>query len=490
MRHAIRWWSALVGMVMGMVVASVAAFGGVAAPESWTGVVELPGGAKLEFSVALEEASGTISIPVQGVKDLPLADVTGRGNAIRFTIKPAGTPEATHAKFSWEVGEDGTAKDGLLRQMGQEFKVTAKRLAAGQEAPQMKRPQEPKPPFPYRTEEVEVKVADGHALAGTLTLPEGKGPFPGVILVSGSGPQDRDESLLGHKPFLVLADHLTRAGVAVLRYDDRGVGRSTGNFATATSDDFAVDALAALEYLSKRAEIDAAKVGIVGHSEGGLIAPMVAAKSEVPKFLVLLAGPGMRGVELLVLQGRLIAEASGADAATAARNAAASERVLRAIVEGASDEAVLKVLREVVEAELAVNESTKDRPAEERAGLVEQTVKQQAAAVLSPWMKRFLAIDPAESLRQVRVPVLALIGEKDLQVPPKENLAGIAAALKAGGNERGTLREMVGLNHLFQTAKTGSPSEYVEIEETFAPAALEAVSGWILEVTGGVGEKK
>jgi pimeloyl-ACP methyl ester carboxylesterase len=447
---------------------------------------------KLEFTVALEEAAGTISIPMQGVKDLALSDVTGRGPTIRFTLKPAGAPEAAHAKFSWDVAEDGTSKGGLLRQMGQEFTVTAKRLAAGEAAPEMRRPQEPKPPFPYLSEEVEIKVGESHVLSGTLTVPEGKGPFPGVILVSGSGPQDRDEALLGHKPFLVLADHLTRSGVAVLRYDDRGVGKSTGNFAKATSDDFGVDALAALEFLSRRPEIDAGKVGIVGHSEGGLIASMVAATSDLPRFIVLLAGPGMRGLELLVLQGRLITEASGADAETAARNAAASERVLRAVVDGKTDDAVRRLLREAVEAELAMNAATKDKPAEERAAMAEQTVQQQAASVLSPWVKRFLAIDPAESLRKVRVPVLAMIGEKDLQVPPKENLEAIRAALSAGGNTKVTLKEMAGLNHLFQTAKTGAPGEYVEIEETFAPAALEAVSGWIREVTGsgGAAEKK
>jgi pimeloyl-ACP methyl ester carboxylesterase len=302
-----------------------------------------------------------------------------------------------------------------------------------------------------------------------------------VILVSGSGPQDRDEQLLGHRPFLVLADHLTRAGVAVLRYDDRGVGKSTGDFQAATSDDFADDAQAAITFLAARGEVDAKRVGIVGHSEGGLIAPIVAARSEVPRFIVLLAGPGMPSVDLLALQGRLIAEASGVAPDAAKRNAEQSEKILAMVAAGKPDEEIKQALRGALEAEFAVNPETKDTPEAERASKIDQLTDQQWAAIGSPWMRRFLAMDPREALRKVKVPVLALNGERDLQVPPKENLAGIAAALKEAGNAAVTTLELPGLNHLFQTSKTGAPSEYATIEETFAPAALDAVTAWILK---------
>jgi uncharacterized protein len=448
-------------------------------PQRWEGSVELPGGMKLDFSVALTAAGGTISIPMQGVKDLALSDVT-IGESMGFTL-PLGSEKA-NAVWSFTLTANGDLAKGTLNQMGQEFASTLKRLGAGETAKGMNRPQEPKPPFPYASEDVTITVADGgHTLAGTLTIPAGKGPFPAVILVSGSGPQDRDEQLMGHKPFLVIADHLTRNGAAVLRYDDRGVGKSTGDFQAGTSDDFAVDALAAVTFLAKRGEVDPARVGIVGHSEGGLIAPMVAATSDVPRFIVLLAGPGMPSVDLLVLQGRLIAEAGGMSPEEAKRTSDMSASILAMVAANKPEDEVKKALREAVEAELKASPEHKDKTAEELATLTDQSMTQQWRMINSPWMKRFLAIDPREALRKVTVPVLAVNGGKDLQVPPKENLAGIAEALKEAGNAKVTTLELPGLNHLFQTSATGSPSEYATIEETFAPAALDAVTAWILK---------
>lgn len=464
-----------------------------AQPQRWEGSVELPGGQKLSFEVSLEKDSGTISIPAQGAKDLALTGITV-GEKITFTL--ALPNAAANAVWEFTASKDGKTAEGVLKQMGQQFPSTMRALAAGEVAKGSNRPQEPKAPFPYKSEDVTITVGTpnaspgpegepkGHTLSGTLTIPEGKGPFPGVILVSGSGPQDRDEQLLGHKPFLVLADHLTRKGIAVLRYDDRGVGQSTGDFAKGTSDDLAEDALAAIKFLASRPDVNPAQVGIVGHSEGGLIAPMVAATSDVPKFLVLLAGPGMPGADLLVLQGRLISEAGGVSKEDAARNAESSRKLLEMIREGKSADEVRAAFRQAIEEELATGPRTKDTPAEERAKQAEEMATQQASALSSPWMKRFLQIDPTIALAKVKVPVLALNGEKDLQVPPKENLAGIEQALKAGGNTRFTMKELAGLNHLFQTCTTGSPSEYADISETFAPAALQAVSDWILETTG------
>ena len=258
-------------------------------------------------------------------------------------------------------------------------------------------------------------------LAGELTIPEGSGPFPAVILISGSGAQDRDETLMGHKPFFVLADALSRRGIAVLRVDDRGVGGSTGSTMQATMEDSAGDVIAGLEFLKGRREIDKTKLGLIGHSEGGVIAPIVATKSMDVAFIVLMAGTGLPGDQIITLQTRLIAKSTGAN----------------------DDE------------------------------------------IKSPWLQYFLRHDPRPVLEKVKCPVLALVGEKDLQVPPKENLAAIETALKQGGNTVSTVKELPGLNHLFQNAKTGGIGEYSEIEETIAPSALTLIGDWIAERTGG-----
>jgi len=361
-----------------------------------------------------------------------------------------------------------------------------KRLAAGETAAkELKRPQEPKPPFPYESVEVtfENKAANA-TLAGTLTLPKGSGPFPCVVLVTGSGPQDRDEALLGHRPFLVLSDYLTRHGLAVLRYDDRGVAKSTGKFATATSDDFADDALAGLEFLKTRKEIDAKKIGIAGHSEGGLIAPMCAAKSKDVAFIVLLAGTGIRGAELLPIQSKLIAVASGTPEAEAERQAKESSAIFAMMVAGKSDSEVKEAIRVAVLKQLALEPETKDLPEAERKKKADQLVEEQSGELFSSWFRRFLVLDPRESLKKVTCPVLAVNGEKDLQVPSLVNLPQIEKTLRDSGNKDVMIIEFAGLNHLFQTCKTGSPTEYPQIEETFAPVALEGVTDWIRKHTG------
>ncbi|NJD20351.1 MAG: alpha/beta hydrolase, partial [Gemmatimonadetes bacterium] len=343
------------------------------------------------------------------------------------------------------------------------------------------RPQHPKPPFPYRAEEVAIPPGTpGVTLAGPLPLPQGTGPFPAVVLVSGSGPQDRDESLMGHKPFLVLADHLTRKGIAVLRYDDRGVGKSTGSFSTATSEDFAADALAAVAFLKARGDVGA--VGIAGHSEGGLIGPLAASRSADVAFLVMLAGPGLPGEEILYLQGDLIARAGGASEAQTAANRRIQEAMF-GVVRTQPDSTAA-----VTEMQHALQETLASLPADIRrameAELTPAALDAQIRQVNSRWFRFFLTYDPRPTLAKVRVPVLALNGALDLQVPAEANLREVEAALKRGGNADVTARLLPGLNHLFQTARTGSPSEYADITETMSPAALEAVSSWILQRFG------
>jgi hypothetical protein len=321
----------------------------------------------------------------------------------------------------------------------------------------------PRPPFPYRAEDVSfANPVGGHKLAGTLTTPPGAGPVPAVVLVSGSGPQDRDESLMGHKPFLVLADHLTRRGVAVLRYDDRGVGKSGGRFDGATSADFATDAAAAVAFLRGRPGIDPKRVGICGHSEGGLIGPTVAAADRLTVgFLVLLAGPGLPGFEVIQTQARDILKADGKSDKEVDALLALNRLSLGALMKPwVNPRPVLAA----VAGGLANPSADRWRP--KPPG--------------DPWVRHFLAYDPRPTLALVRCPVLALIGGKDLQVAAKPNLEAIKSACPWAD-----CRELPGLNHLFQPATTGSPAEYGKIETTFDPAALDAISAWVLAVQSG-----
>ena len=308
-------------------------------------------------------------------------------------------------------------------------------------------------------------------LAGTLTLPDGAGPFPAAILITGSGPQNRNEELLGHKPFLVLADHLTREGVAVLRYDDRGIAESTGDFTTATSEDFAADASAAVDYLKTRADIDVSQMGLVGHSEGALIAPIVATQRADVGYIVLMAGPGVTGAEIILEQSALIARASGAGGDAISRQQEAQKSWMKIAMSELPQEEAQKQLRQ----------NLRERFAEmSEEGFSEEMIEGQVAQTSSPWMRFFLTYDPRPTLRKVSCPILAINGEKDLQVPPYQNLPEIRTALKEGGNTNFEIVEMEGLNHLFQTAETGAPSEYAQIEETFSPKALRVISDWIL----------
>ena len=337
-----------------------------------------------------------------------------------------------------------------------------------------KRPQNPVRPYPYNDESVYFyNESAGIRFAGTLTYPESEGPFPAAVLITGSGPQDRDETVVGHRPFFVLADYLTRQGIAVLRYDDRGVGGSSGIYdGTDTTEDFAGDALAAAEYLKNRQEIDSEKIGLIGHSEGGTIAPMVAAHSSDIAFIVSMAGQGITGVELTLIQAESIDRAEGA-----------SEEYIR--IKLLLFEGTIEIVRE---------EPNNNAAAERIAELVQDTLSHEDTSIqkawiealmgfLIPWERYGLLYDPRMALMNVHCPVLAINGEKDVQVSSRENLAAIEEALKAGGNDQYTIIEFPGLNHLFQHAETGAMSEYGLIEETIAPIVLETTANWILEQT-------
>jgi pimeloyl-ACP methyl ester carboxylesterase len=396
----------------------------------------------------------------QGARDIPLDSAVFKDDTL--TLKAA----KLKLTYTGKLDADGDSVKGELEQVVK-LPLNLKR----QDKPfELVRPQNPKKPYPYVEEEVKFpSKAKDVTMAGTFTKPKGDGPFPAVALITGSGPQDRDESLLGHKPFLVIADFLTRKGIAVLRYDDRGVAKSTGNFAKSTSKDFAEDAAGAVAYLKGRKDVG--KIGLMGHSEGGMIAPMVAAENPDVAFIVLLAGPGTRGDEIIVAQSGLILKAMGMSDKEFEKQQARQKKLIAAAREGADDaklkEMVKEIEKDLTEAEKKALEKNKDLGAA------------QLAQITTPWFKFFLNYDPRPVLMKVKCPVLAVNGEKDLQVPCKENLAGIEKALKDGGNTDVTVKEFPGLNHLFQPTKTGLPSEYGKIETTFSPEVMELVAEWI-----------
>jgi len=441
----------------------------------WQGKLKVPGTElRIVFKISKNPdgtLTATLDSPDQGVTGIPVEEVIFEDNTLRLEVKSAG------AVFEGKVSEDFLVIEGEWKQSGGVFPLTVKRV---DKAIEILRPQVPKKPYPYTEEEVAYENKEaGITLAGTLTLPPGKGPSPAVLLISGSGPQDRNETIYNHHPFLVLADYLTRQGIAVLRVDDRGVGESTGDFSQATSVDFASDVLAGIEYLKTRKEINPEQIGLIGHSEGGLIAPMVAVKSPDVAFIILMAGTGLTGEEILYLQGALISRAMGVSEEDIAKNRQFNEKIFSLIKEEKDKKTIEEKLRQMFMEDWAeLNEEEKSR-----IGDPEVFLEAQLKSLLSPWLKFFLTYDPKPTLNKVKCPVLAINGEKDLQVPPKENLSAIEEALKVGGNQNYTIKELPGLNHLFQTAQTGLPAEYAKIEETISPVALKIISDWILEQT-------
>jgi pimeloyl-ACP methyl ester carboxylesterase len=443
---------------------------------AWHGVLQA-GGTELNLIFHVDQTDKgwtfTVDSPDQSANGLPVVDVDLRDGVASFQL--ARIP----ARFEGRLVADRL--EGHWHQ-GAALPLTLTRLADGEDAPARARPQEPQPPFPYTSEDVSYEVlpsAGGspHVIHGTLTRPAGDGPHPVVLLISGSGPQDRDETIFGHKPFWVLADHLGRHGLAVLRVDDRGVGKSTGNRTAATSADYAEDVLAGVRYLRTRDDIDPGRIALLGHSEGGLIAPMVAAADPGVAAIVLMAGPGVTGQEILMLQQQLILAASGATPEKLAASQV-DQRALLAIATADEDSATRAT--RMADHLRGVYARLSDQERAE-AGPEDAFVRMSSRQMLSSWMRWFLAHDPAPVLGQVRCPVLSVNGSLDVQVDADQNLPAIAAALGAGGNPDHTEVVLEGLNHLMQPAVTGGVEEYVTIEQTLAPAFLDTVTSWLVE---------
>lgn len=433
----------------------------------WTGALAVRPGLAIPLVLHVIGSPGhwaaTLDSPRQGALGLRAQAITQQGRAvtIRFAVPAAG--------YDATLSADGETLNGNWSQGAGVLPLTMQRERAAADHAVM-RPQRPLPPFPYRSEDVTYDNGAGHAhLAGTLTLPAGAGPFPAVLLVTGSGLQDRDETVFGHKPFLLWADVLTRRGIAVLRVDDRQIGGSTGEVATATTADFAGDAAAGIAFLRSRPDIDPHRIGVMGHSEGADIAAMLAARDPAIAFIVMLAGPGEPGERLLLQQRRRLEQAAGVPDATVEQSAATMRTLYDAV----------KTARDQTQADAALRKAWQTITAAQ--GRPPAAMPPAIRVVSSPWLRWFLAYDPRMDLEQVRCPVLALGGSKDMQVEANANLAAIRFALR--NDHDATVTELPGLNHLFQTATTGLPSEYGTIRETIAPIALRTVEDWIVAHT-------
>jgi pimeloyl-ACP methyl ester carboxylesterase len=398
------------------------------------------------------------------------------------------------AVFNGFLNDEGTKLTGEFKQGFVSTDLILERVENAQTAEEQPKPNRPQTPVgepDYLVEEFTVTdpLNDSVQLAGTLTMPKGDGPFRAVVLVSGSGPQDRDETIFDHKPFAVMADFFTQNNIAVLRYDDRGVASSTGDFASATTDDFAKDAELVFDYARSLPKIDPAGVGIIGHSEGGMIAPLVATWNSNVAFVVMLAGPGVKGADTLLLQSAKMLEVAGLNEQQIAQDQEMRNALHQLALSTLSEAEAKPKLREIIAASLeqkAAQKSANDSKVktispEEQAARVE-ALSQEFEVLFQPWIRRFLAYDPAPTMLQVRCPVLGLWGSKDVQVLAEENVAALNEVLARRSQHDCRFVILPGLNHLFQPASVGSVEEYAEIETTISPNVLDLILEFIQSI--------
>ncbi len=446
---------------------------------TWEGVLNISGtNLRIVFHVK-DNGQGrlvsTADSPDQSAFGIPCDSTSANNQEIFISMK------ALQASFSGTLVNDTTI-DGEFRQGPAGFPVQLKKATLAPEKPVARvRPQNPKAPFPYKSEDVFYdSKTPGVKLAATITIPEGKGPFPSILLISGSGPQNRDEELLGHKPFAVLADYLSRRGYIVLRVDDRGIGKSTGDFATATSADFASDANGGIDYLLTRPEVNKKKIGIMGHSEGGMIAPMVAASRKDIDFIVMLAGPGVKVIDLMAEQNAAVLRSAGVSDAASTAYTDFYRDVVKAILSSPDTTAAVEAGRKVLQnwvsktadtlvAQLGISD----------ANVQQKMVSDMVQRISTPWFRYFFNYDPQPNLQKLKCKVLAINGSRDVQVVSQQNLTGIEQAFKKSKLKNYEIKEIPGLNHLFQTCNKCTLQEYEELDETFSPIALEIIGNWL-----------
>jgi len=440
---------------------------------TWQGTLSVGVELRIIFHITGDEKNGftsTADSPDQSAYGLKCDATTLNNNEVSIEMNDL------HASFSGKLINDSTI-DGTFTQ-NVDIPLTLKKT---DKVTERKRPQTPTPPFPYKNEEVEYSNTDKSLRYGaTITIPEGSGPFLALVMITGSGPQDRDETIMGHKPFAVIADYLTRKGFIVLRVDDRGIGKSTGNFSEATSEDFTNDVNSSVDYLLTRPETDKKKLGLLGHSEGGMIAPMVAAKRKDINFIILLAGPGVDIIDLMAEQNAAIAKSGGISEQTVKEIRPLFKSAVTIIMDNPDSTAAIKKLSAFTDkwASTMAKEVLKEldfETAKQRNDYCVGMVKE----FQSPWFRYFIRFKPSQYLEQLKCNVLALNGDKDIQVVASQNLPGIEASLKKSKSKVYEVKELPGLNHLFQTCKKCTVNEYGELEETISPVALDYINNWL-----------
>jgi uncharacterized protein len=430
---------------------------------TWEGAITIVGQDLkifVHFSADNQALSAKIDIPQQGAKGIPLQNINYENPKISFELVATGAPTAQF------VGEkNGDEIQGKFTQATYEGTFKLKMGAIKTESAVKKEP------LPYREENVSFKNGET-TFGGTLTLPKTTGKHPAMVLITGSGPQDRNEEILGFKAFEIVADYFTRQGIAVLRYDDRGVGETKGgkSILECTSEDFAQDVAEAVKYLRTRPEIDTQQIGLYGHSEGGIIAPMLAARNKTIAFIILSAGTGVKGIDILNEQKKLILQANGATTETINHEMKINELVYKTVISNQGWDELKKQLRE----DFAKAFNLKDQA-------LEQAVDAQINNIKTPWWKYFMQYDPAPTLAQVKCPTLLLFGGLDLQVPPVQSEKVMLKALKKAKNRDYQSKTFAQANHLFQEAKTGSPSEYGILKKDFVDGYLAFISDWLLK---------
>ena len=440
-------------------------------PGVWHGKAKTPDNKEILFVFLFESNANGLTSTMA----VPTFNVSG--------IKPKLTT-LTEGKLIIDASELGMKYEGLWNETTNQIegtyteggvKLDLNLKKGNPEMAKLNRPQEPIKPYPYYEEQVVFENAEaGIKLSGTFTRPNEKGTYPVVILISGSGRHDRDESMMTHRPFLVLSDYLTRNNIAVLRYDDRGFGKSTGDFSKATTADFAQDVLCAVQYLKSRSDINPNQIGLIGHSEGGIIAPLAANQTSDIAFIVTLAATGIPGSEVAVLQSKSLRPFPVPDENEFQKNVRISIKI------AVSNEEISKKRNE-----LTIHNNAYLAPILKSLGATDENIstfiQKETESVLKPWNIYFYNYNPANEFEKLSIPVLSLNGSKDTQVNATINQNAIRNALIKGGNKNYKIVALKNLNHLFQECKTGNLNEYKEIEQTISPIALKEISNWILE---------
>lgn len=442
---------------------------------TWNGTLDVGATLKILLHInsdASGQLSGTMDSPDQGAKGIALSNVSASGDTLTASIAAIG------GKYVG-VMQDATHINGNWSQSGRDFTLN---IVKGETGGELVRPQTPKPPYDYISEDVIYHNADNSIQYGaTITIPHGNGPFPALVLITGSGQENRDEELFGHHPFAVIADYLTKAGYVVLRVDDRGVGQSTGPVKTATSADFAQDVMTSLNYLESRKEVNKKKVGLLGHSEGGMIAPMVATQRKDVDFIILLAGPGVKVTQLMDEQTAAVLKDKGLNEQEVKAYSALNAKVMQSVINSKDTVALKHALNDDFDAWKA---KTSDSIVTATTGIYDAATQQAHIeevmhAMYTPWYRYFIAYDPKPTLEKLSCKVLAINGSKDEQVIAASNLKGIRQALVKSRSKDYEVKEIPGVNHLFQTCKACTLDEYAQLEETMSPEVLKTIGDWL-----------